>query len=51
MLFRASAGDLSGDTFLIVDFNAVAGYQAGQDYVIRLDAGQNLGALSVADFV
>ncbi|MBY0284296.1 MAG: hypothetical protein K2W81_10075 [Sphingomonas sp.] len=36
VLFQADAGDLAGQTFLVVDANGVAGYQAGSDYVIQL---------------
>lgn len=36
LLFTADAGDLAGQTFLVVDANGVAGYQAGADYVIQL---------------
>ena len=36
VLFQANAGTLSGLTFLVVDANGVAGYQAGADYVIQL---------------
>lgn len=36
VLFTADAGDLAGQTFLVVDANGVAGYQAGSDYVIQL---------------
>ncbi|MES2339820.1 MAG: Calx-beta domain-containing protein [Pseudomonadota bacterium] len=37
VVFTASAGTLSGATFVVVDANGVAGYQADQDYVIRID--------------
>jgi len=33
-LFTATGGDLAGQTFVVVDANGVAGYQAGADYVI-----------------
>ncbi|MEG3179556.1 beta strand repeat-containing protein [Sphingomonas sp. LT1P40] len=36
VLFRPDAGIYAGTSFLIVDANGVAGYQAGQDYVIGL---------------
>jgi|GEM_PF-2673423 len=36
--FRATSGDLAGQTFLIVDGNGQAGYQAGQDFVFHLTA-------------
>ena len=34
VLFTPTAGGLAGHTFLIVDANGTAGYQAGADYVI-----------------
>ena len=46
----ASAGNLAGHTYIIVDANGVAGYQAGADFVIELTAATNLGSLSTADF-
>jgi hypothetical protein len=48
VLFTANSGTLSGDTFLIVDANGVAGYQAGQDYVFLIDHAT--GTLSTTDF-
>jgi hypothetical protein len=36
VLFTADKGELSGQTFLVVDANGQAGYQAGEDYVIHL---------------
>jgi len=36
ILFKPNAGTLSGQTFLVVDLNGVAGYQSGHDLVIRL---------------
>ncbi|HZZ12463.1 MAG TPA: bluetail domain-containing putative surface protein [Paraburkholderia sp.] len=50
VLFTATSGSLAGHTFLIVDANGTAGYQAGQDYVIDVTGGQHLGTLSTADF-
>jgi hypothetical protein len=38
VLFTADQGELSGQTFLVVDANGQAGYQAGEDYVIHLAA-------------
>lgn len=35
-LFTAGAGDLAGKTFLVVDGNGQAGYQAGQDFVFLI---------------
>jgi hypothetical protein len=34
--FTASAGDLAGHIFEVIDTNGIAGYQAGQDMVIEL---------------
>ncbi len=51
VLFTASTGDFAGDTFLIVDMNKVAGYQAGQDLVVMLDHPANIASFGVADFV
>jgi hypothetical protein len=52
VLFTPNAGTHSGDTFLIVDANGVAGYQANADLVILLGANStNLGSLSAFDFV
>jgi len=55
VLFQPSAGDLAGQTFLVVDANGIAGYQSGGDYVVQLvqptqmfSAGSNgLGAFIV----
>jgi hemolysin type calcium-binding protein len=51
VLIDPSAGRYAGETFLIVDANGEAGYQAGQDLVIRLDHGTDLAGLSVRNFV
>jgi hypothetical protein len=49
VLFTASAGSLAGDTFLVVDLNGTAGYQANSDLVIRLTATK--GTLSTGNFI
>lgn len=36
VFFTADQGELSGQTFLVVDANGQAGYQAGEDYVIHM---------------
>lgn len=51
VLFTATAGNLSGHTFLVVDANGTAGYQAGQDYVMEISAGTHLASLSTGDFI
>lgn len=48
MLFTASAGTLSGHTFLVIDENGTAGYQASADLVI--DVTGAVGTLTAADF-
>ena len=51
VLFTPTSGTFRGDTFLIVDANGHAGYQAGQDYVIELTSGSHLSSLSTSDFI
>ncbi len=50
VLFTASSGDFHGETFLVIDGNDTAGYQAGQDFVVRIDDSSNLSGLSLANF-
>lgn len=45
--FTPTTGDYDGYTFLIVDLNGHAGYQAGLDVVLTINAN---GALSTANF-
>ena len=49
VLFTASAGDLSGRTFLVIDDNATAGYQGNADYVIEVTGFT--GTLDTTDIV
>jgi Ca2+-binding RTX toxin-like protein len=51
VLFQPDSGTYQGDTFLIVDFNGHAGYQANRDVVVLLDHAAHLGAISTADFI
>jgi len=51
VLFTADSGNLAGHTFLVVDINGTAGYQAGQDIVIDLTGGTNLNSLSTGNFI
>ncbi len=51
ILFTPDSGNQSGNTFLVVDLNGTAGYQAGQDLVIQLEGATNLGALAAGTFV
>lgn len=48
LLFTPDSGTLAGHTFLIVDYNGAAGYQAGADYVI--DVTGYTGTLGVNSF-
>jgi hypothetical protein len=47
--FTPTSGDYTGDTFLIVDLNGTAGYQAGHDLVIEI-VGLT-GTLTTANFI
>jgi hypothetical protein len=51
VLVTANGGTLAGQTFLVVDMNGVAAYQANKDLVLHLDAATNLGSLGVSDFI
>jgi len=42
--------ELSQHTFLVVDANGAAGYQAAADYVFELNNPAHLANLSVHDF-
>jgi hypothetical protein len=50
-LFTPTTGGLAGQTFLIVDADGIAGYQAGQDFVFNLEGAVNLAGLDVTDIV
>ncbi|HXL99045.1 MAG TPA: DUF4347 domain-containing protein, partial [Rhizomicrobium sp.] len=49
VLFTPTIGNLAGHTFLVVDINGTAGYQAGQDLVI--DVTGMAGTLTTANFI
>ena len=52
VLFTPHSGTFSGDTFLVVDANGVAGYQPGHDLVIEMVGAASLYAnFSTADFI
>ena len=48
VLFTPNGGTLSGQTFLVVDLNGMAGYQAGADLVIRMNGAS--GTLAAGGF-
>jgi hypothetical protein len=50
-LFKADGGALAGQQFLVVDTNGLAGYQAGNDLVVRLDKATNLDQFGAGTFV
>lgn len=50
VVFTPDSGSLAGSTFLVVDMNGSAGYQAGQDLVIDITGATHLSALSLANF-
>ncbi len=50
-MFTPTAGTLAGQTFLVVDVNGVAGYQAGGDLLIDLQHPLNISSFGVADFI
>ncbi|HEX3808647.1 MAG TPA: bluetail domain-containing putative surface protein [Rhizomicrobium sp.] len=50
ILLTANSGNESGHTFLVVDANGHAGYQAGGDYVFDITGATALSHLSVHDF-
>jgi len=50
VLFTPDSGGLAGHTFLVVDANGMAGYQAGEDFVFQLEGATNLGNLDMSDF-
>ncbi|HEY1612096.1 MAG TPA: pre-peptidase C-terminal domain-containing protein [Rhizomicrobium sp.] len=51
VLYTPSSGSLSGHTFLIVDANGAAGYQAGSDFVFDITGAGHLAGLVAADFI
>ncbi|HEY1961136.1 MAG TPA: hypothetical protein VGG69_01860 [Rhizomicrobium sp.] len=50
VLYTPDGGNLQGHTFLVVDANGAAGYQAGQDYVFQLESATHLASLSTSNF-
>ena len=51
VLFKPDAGTLSGHTFLIVDANGQAGYQAGEDFIIASPTPTHMANFSLINFV
>jgi uncharacterized protein (TIGR01370 family) len=51
LLFTPDSGAHAGENFLIVDANGEAGYQSGQDLVLRLQDAHHLTAFDGANFI
>jgi VCBS repeat-containing protein len=51
VLFTPNLGNLATHTFLIVDANGQAGYQAGQDFVFDVTNASHLASLGTGDFI
>ncbi len=51
VLFKPDSGGLAGSVFLVVDGNGTAGYQAGEDLVIKLDHPLNLASFGSTNFI
>jgi hypothetical protein len=51
VLAMPDSGDLAGEIFLVIDMNASAGYQPGQDLVLHLVSGLHLSDIDVLDFI
>ena len=50
VVFTADSGTLAHDVFLVIDANGIAGYQAGQDFVIKFDNNSETN-FTTADFI
>lgn len=51
VVFTADSGDMAGESFLVVDMNGKAGYQAGKDLLVHMDDAAHLANLDVSDFI
>ncbi|HEX2592713.1 MAG TPA: bluetail domain-containing putative surface protein, partial [Rhizomicrobium sp.] len=51
VLFTANSGSLAGHTFLVVDQNGIAGYQANLDLVVELTHVDHANSISTASFI
>lgn len=50
VLYQAKHGTLEGVLFLIVDGNGEAGYQGGDDLVVRFDDGKHMADFDITNF-
>lgn len=51
VLFTPTEGGYAGATFLVIESNGIAGYQAGADLVIALKNAASIASLDAADFI
>lgn len=51
VLFKPGLGDQYGHTYLIIDANGKAGYQANEDIVVDITGATHLGQLSADNFI
>jgi Ca2+-binding RTX toxin-like protein len=51
VLFTPDSGSLHGHTFLIVDINGIAGYQAGADLVVELQSATHMSSFTTGNFI
>lgn len=51
VLFTPDSGNLAGSVFLVVDQNGAAGFQTGEDVVIKLEGTISLDTLAPSNFV
>ncbi len=51
VLFTPDAGTYKGETILVIDDNGKAGYQADKDFVIVLDAPDNMDHFGLHNFI
>jgi VCBS repeat-containing protein len=50
VLFTADHGGYAGHTYLVIDLNGTAGYQAGSDLVIDITGATNTGSFTLSTF-
>jgi Ca2+-binding RTX toxin-like protein len=51
VLFTPGSGSYAGRTFIIVDANGIAGYTAGEDFVLLLESPTQVARFGVDDFI
>jgi hypothetical protein len=51
VIVTAGSGDLAGHSYLVIDGNHTAGYQAGGDMLVDITGATHLGSFSIDNFV